>query len=63
MSWKKTLGTVVVGAILYMSIFAVHKDATLAIGIITQDLILALGLFGLKGYFGTLAKKLEEQSK
>jgi hypothetical protein len=58
MSLKKTLGTITVGVILYISVYAVHKDITLAVNILTQDMLLALGLFGIKSYFGVQAQKL-----
>ena len=59
LSWKKTLGSIVIGVILYISIYSVHKDCSLSIGIITQDMILALGLFGIKTYSGLQSKKLD----
>lgn len=59
-SMKKTLGTLAVAVILFISVYAVMKDVTLVMGVLAQDMILALGLFGIKTVGGLQAKKIEE---
>lgn len=57
-SWKKVLGVMTVLVILYISVYAVHQKVDLTLSILTQDILLALGLFGIKTYSGLQSKKM-----
>lgn len=58
-SVKKTLGIIVTGFILFGGTVAIFKDAGQTPVVLGTWAGLAVAFFGLKGYYGIQAKKLE----